>query len=590
MRKLKATAIVLASFLVFSACESVTLNPSHSVNESVVSVPDIPEGTIPEDISLDDTSGMDFGFTDRDLKTEYDEKAESVSGNKINITAEGTYVITGNITSVTVNASDSAKIRIELDNAKINNENGPAVYISKADKVFITAKENTENEISDGSSYTYSADVDADGAIFSRADLTVNGTGKITVKGNNKHGIVSKDDLVIANCTLDVSAENVALNGKDCIKISDSTIKAVAGSDGLRSDNDEDKTRGYVYIQSGKIDITSGNDGIQAETAVRIDNAELNISAGGGSGTALNNSTESFKGIKATSDIVIHNGEFLINSKDDCIHSNNTVCITNGKFILSSGDDGIHGDTDLSISGGDVTISKSYEGLESSRIFISGGNIDITASDDGINAAGGNDSSAVGGRPGMGGFSNGVGEITISGGNTTVNASGDGIDSNGTIAITGGVTLVSGPTNNGNGAFDYDGSATVTGGVLIALGSAGMAQSFTNAENQGVIFLNVGNQAAKTTFKLCDENGKEIISFTPPKTYQTAVVTTPQLLDGNTYKIFCGDTEVSSITMSGLLYGGSGGMGPGGGDPGGKPVRPPEGGNPPDRPNPPGRW
>ncbi len=533
-----------------------------------------------------DTSGMDFGFTDRDLKTEYDENAESLSGDKINITAEGTYVLTGNINSVTVNAADTAKIQIILDNAKINNPDGPAVYISKADKVFITAKENTENEITDGSGYSYSADVDADGAVFSRADLTLNGSGKITVKGNNKHGVVSKDDLVIANCTLNVNAKNVALNGKDCIKISDSTVKAVSGTDGLRSDNTEDATRGYIYIQSGKIDITSGNDGIQAETAVRIDSGEITVSAGGGSGNALQSSTDSFKGIKATSDIIIYNGVFKINSKDDCIHSNNTICITNGKFALSSGDDGIHADTDLSVSGGEITVSKSYEGLESSRIFISGGNINITASDDGLNAAGGNDSSSVGGRPGMGGFSNGIGEIVISGGQTEINASGDGIDSNGTISVTGGVTLVSGPTNNGNGSFDYDGSATVTGGVLIALGSAGMAQSFTSAENQGVIFLNVGNQAGGTTFKLCDSDGKEITSFAPAKAYQTAVVTAPQILDGKTYKIICGETEVSEITMSGLLYGGSGMGGPGGGFPG----EPGGGGPRPDRPTPPGRW
>ncbi len=581
MKKRSIVSLLLSSLLILTAC-----NNTSPVEESTVPIPDISEGTIPEDISINDMSGMDFGFTDRDLKTEYDENAESLSDDKINITAEGTYVLTGNITSVTVNASDTAKIQIILDNAKINNPDGPAVYISKADKVFITAKENTENEITDGKGYSYSADVDADGAIFSRADLTVNGSGKITVKGNNKHGIVSKDDLIIANCTLDVSAENVALNGKDCIKINGSNIKAVAGSDGLRSDNDEDKTRGYVYIQSGKIDITSGNDGIQAETAVRIDGGEITVSAGGGSGNALQSSTDSFKGIKATSDIIIHNGDFKINSQDDCIHSNNTVCITNGKFALSSGDDGIHGDTDLSVSGGEITVSKSYEGLESSRIFISGGKINITASDDGLNAAGGNDSSSVGGRPGMGGFSNGIGEIVISGGQTEINASGDGIDSNGTISVTGGVTLVSGPTNNGNGSFDYDGSATVTGGVLIALGSAGMAQSFTAAENQGVIFLNVGNQSGGTTFKLCDIDGKEITSFTPSKAYQTAVVTAPQILNGKTYKIVCGETEVSEITMDGLLYGGSGMGGPGGGFPGG-----PGGGGPrPDRPTPPGRW
>lgn len=579
MKKARLIVLFLALVLALSACGSETAN-----NESSYSPPDISEGEIPEDISSADLSGMDFTFSDRDLKNDYD-KSESVSGKEIKITAEGTYSLTGDITSITVDAPDTAKVQIILDNAKINNPNGPAIYVAQADKVFLTAKEDTENLISDGSGYTHS-DGSVDGAVFSRADLTVNGNGKITVNANNKHGVVSKDDLVIANCILDVTAKNVALNGKDCVKISQAEIKAVSGTDAIRSDNSEDKTRGYIYIQSGKLDITSGNDGFQAETAIKIDNGDIKILSGKGSGNSLTNSTDSFKGIKASSDIVIKNGSFSIDSADDCIHSNNTICITDGNFDLSSGDDGIHADTDLSISGGEITVKKSYEGLESSRIFISGGNIDITASDDGLNAAGGNDSSAMGGRPGMGGFSNGIGEIVISGGYTLINSSGDGIDSNGTVAVTGGVTLVSGPTNGGNGSFDYDGSATVTGGVLIALGSAGMAQSFSSAENQGVIFTNVGNQQAKTTFKLCDENNKEIVSFTPEKPYQTAVVTAPEIQNGKTYTIVCGGTEIAEITMTELLYGGSGGMGGpggfGGGMGGGRPEKPnfPGGGRP----------
>lgn len=575
------TVLILCGALLLSSCGN---DPS----ESTGNVINVPEGSAPEDLSTADLTGMDFSFSDRDLENGYEEnEAETLSGSEVKITAEGTYVLTGDIISVTVNASDTAKIQIVLDNANINNPNGPGIYITGADKVFLTLKDNTENTITDGSGYTYSADADADGAIFSRSDLTVNGNGKLTVNANNKHGIVSKDDLVIVSAGITVKSKNAGISGKDCVKITDAELDITAGSDGIRSDNTEDSERGYIYIKSGKINITSGNDGLQAETAIRIDTAEISIAAGGGSGNSLSDSTDSFKGIKAASDIIINGGSFAVNSKDDCIHSNNTICITDGNFDLSSGDDGVHADTDLSVSGGTIVISKSFEGLESSRIFISGGKIDITASDDGLNAAGGNDSSSMGGRPGMGGFSNGIGEILISGGYTLVNSTGDGLDSNGTFAITGGVVLVSGPTNNGNGAFDYDGSASVTGGVLIALGSSGMAQSFSSAENQGAIFCNFTTQNAKTSFALCDSDGKAIVSFTPAKAYQSVAVTAPEIRNGGSYKIVCGGTvsgadqngfaqnaEISGgttlqeITMTSLLYG-SGGMGMGGTQPGG---------------------
>lgn len=582
--------IILA--LLLSSCSSGDIGVSQ--------IASVPEGTVPEDLSSADLTGMDFSFTDRDLAGTF-ENAQSLSGNEINITSEGVYIVTGEVAALTVSAPDDAKVQIVLDNAKIGNQSGPAIYIASADKVFITLKEGTKNTVSDVSGYTYSADADADGAIFSRADLTINGSGVLTVNAGNKHGIVSKDDLVIASANVTVNAKNVALSGKDCIKISNAALSLTAGSDGMRADNTDDDTRGFVFIESGKIAITAGNDGIQAETAVKITAAELNITSGGGSGGTLSNSDESFKGIKAASDIIINGGKYTVSSKDDCIHSNNTICITDGEFFLSSGDDGIHADTDLSVSGGNITVSKSYEGLESSRIFISGGNINVTASDDGLNAAGGNDGSALGGRPGMGGFSNGIGEILVSGGYTLVNASGDGLDSNGTFAITGGVVLVSGPTNNGNGAFDYDGSASVTGGVLIALGASGMAQGFSNAENQGAIFTSFTTQAANTSFALCDSDGKAIVSFTPQKAYQSVAVTAPEIQNGGSYKIVCGGsingadangfarnaeisggTALTEITMSSLLYNAGGMGGPGGGMP--------PGGGRPDGGRPGGRW
>lgn len=550
------------------------------------------------DVNTADTSQMDFAFTDRELAGTYTQAVDISPSAGQTITKAGTYILCGNITDtmITVAVGENDKVQLVLDNATIANSKGPAIYVKSADKVFITLKEGTVNTVSDGTSYEITdGDTTLDAAIFSRADLAINGSGTLHVNGNYKHGITSKDDLVITAEKLNITAKNVGLDGKDCVKISAGSVTINAGSDGIRSDNAEDAHRGYVYIQKGTLDITAGNDGIQAETVLKIDTADMTVTAGGGSKQSLGSSSESFKGLKASSDILIAGGNYTIDSKDDCIHSNHTVSITDGSFVLSSGDDGIHGDTDLGISGGNIRITKSYEGLEATNIKISGGNISVVASDDGINDAGGMDGSSMNGRPGMGGFSSSTGTVVICGGYIVVDASGDGLDSNGTLEITGGITLVSGPTNSGNGTLDYENSANITGGTLVAIGSSGMAQSIGSTGERGVLACTLTSQSGGTSFIVLDSEGKVVLSFTPAKTYNCAVVTSPDMIAGNTYTVvvggvvdgadengyatnttYTGGTTLGSLQISngtstsGMMGGGGGGQQPPGGNrPGG---------------------
>ena len=527
-----------------------------------------------EDISYANTSEMDFTFTNRDENSAYDSKPLEVNDSVVEITKEGTYLLSGTYTSVNVNVSDSEKVQIVLDNATIKNSAGPAICIEAGDKVFITLAEGSKNVVSDGSSYELVVDDSTvDGAIFSKSDLTINGSGSLEVNGNLKHGIVSKDDLVVVDSTLNITSNGVGLDGKDCVKVKNATLNINATSDGIRSDNSEDENRGYVYIESGTLNIEAGNDGIQAETVLKIVDGTFNIQTGIGSSGYLSTSDESYKGLKAVSDILISNGSFTIDSQDDCIHSNNTLSISKGTFELSSGDDGIHADTDLLIAGGNINITKSYEGIEASVIKITGGVIEVVASDDGLNAAGGTQESTTtasttstimktsttsnkyggpggqqpggnmggGDRPGMGNFTNSYGEIYITGGYIYLNASGDGVDSNGIVEITGGITLVSGPTNNGNAAFDYENSASVNGGTLIALGSSGMAQS-VGSDDQGVLGFTMGTQGAGTSLVIVDEDGNLVISITGEKQYQCAVISSPDIKSGDTYTVIVGAT------------------------------------------------
>lgn len=488
------------------------------------------------------TGTMDFTFTDRDLAGTYKTaEAVDISGSAdMTITKEGVYLLTGTITDtmITIAAGDSDKVQLVLNNVTIENSTGPAIYIQSADKVFITAPAGTVNTISDGTSYEYTdGDTNVDGAIFSKADLTINGSGGLTVKGNNKHGIVSKDDLVICDTTLSVSAENVGMDGKDCVKVSSATCSIAAGTDGIRSSNEEDADRGYVYLASGEMNIYAGKDGIQAATVIRAEDIKLAIATGSGSETSLSDSGESYKGMKAASDIVITGGSYSINSTDDAIHSNGNITISGGVFDLASGDDGIHADTDLTISDGDITVTKSYEGVEATNILISGGRVILTASDDGINAAGGMDSSSMGGRPGQGMFSGSTGTVTISGGYIWMDAAGDGVDSNGTLEISGGITLVCGPTNSANAAIDYETSSNITGGVLVALGASGMAQ-MVNSDTQGIIGCSFSNVTG--SFILCDSAGNVVVSLNNDKSYSSAIVTAPDLNVGESYTVVIG--------------------------------------------------
>ena len=410
MKKTVISVLILCACLLLSSCgkKNTASGTNNISNMSAVT-----------EISTDD---MDFEFSNNDTTYDYDEsEAKTVADSEktVKITAEGTYVVSGEHESITVSAPDTAKVRIILKNATVSNTSGPAIYIEKADKVFITAYKDTTNTLSDGTSYTGDfKDTNIDGTIFSKTDLTLSGEGTLNITGNCKCGVVSKDDLIICGLNLTVKSTGCALEGKDCVKIKDAAITVSAGSDGIRSTNTEKSNKGFVYIETGNIDITSGNDGIQAATVLKAANGSIKITAGGGAAdtkqnfggrnmpgfggkTQTTDDEESTNGLKAGSLILIDEGGFEVSSKKDSFHSNGDIEINGGSFTAAAGEDGFHADNNLIINGGSITVSQSYEGLEGQKVTVTGGNIDITASDDGINAASPSSSgSSVGGRLG----------------------------------------------------------------------------------------------------------------------------------------------------------------------------------------------
>ena len=465
-------------------------------------------------------------FTKRDLAGTYDESEAvkiTLSGKTaacnssnvqiedgvVTIKAAGVYVLSGTLTdgTIVVDAGDDDKVQLVLDGVSIMAADYAAIYAKNADKVFVTLAEGAGNSLTVSGDYVQTDDNNVDAVIFAKCDLTLNGTGSLTVKDNMGHGIVSKDDLVVTGGTYTIYSQDHCLNGKDSVRIADGTFNLSCDEDGIHAGND-DQQDGYVYIEGGDINI-------------------------------------------------------------------------------SVGDDAIHAEGLLIITGGDIDVSKSCEGVEGDKILVTGGDIDVISSDDGFNAAGGSSGSGdnhdgFGGGPGMDGVdmdADSDAYILITGGTININADGDGIDSNGCIGITGGSVYVLGPSDNGNGAMDYGICAAITGGEIVAVGGSGMAQGFGDESTQCSALVNFDEWVdAGETITLTDSDGKEVLSYKVDKKFNSVVISTSDMKQGDNYTLTVGD-QSSTFTLDDITYSeDSGGMQrPGGNSDDGNMQRP--GGN-----------
>lgn len=585
MKTWKMLPLLLCALLLFSACgkKIEEIGPDASVPS-----PDGAEGT---ENTASTAGEADFSntdadmFTDRDSRDTYDEEESvrillsgetavcdsdsvQISGTTVTILKEGTYLLSGSLTDgrIVVDAGKKDKVQLVLEGVSVHSGTSAALYVLGADKVFVTLAEGTENTFSNGGGFVPVDDSNIDGAVFSKQDLTFNGTGSLTVTSPGGHGIVCKDDLVFTGGNYTVTAASHGLQANDSVRLTGASLAINAGKDGVHAENAEDETLGFVYISGGSLDITAAGDGISAAAYLQIEGGAFSIVAGGGS--ASGQSDTSCKGMKAAGDLLVHGGSFAVDSTDDAVHANGNITVTGGTFALSTGDDGFHADDTLHIAGGSILITKSYEGLEALHVEISGGDIRLTATDDGINAAGGADQSGFGGafggndrfggrggRPGGGGgfggggpggmpgmSGNSDGTIVISGGTIYVKASGDCIDANGTLEISGGEVTVCGPTQGDTAVLDFDLTGVITGGRFIGTGSSMMAQTFTSSE-QGVLALSVGNQSAGTEIVLTDPSGKELVRYAPELPFQIAIISLPELVKGEVYSITVGTSS-----------------------------------------------
>ena len=395
-----------------------------------------------------------------------------IDGTDVSITAAGTYVFSGDCDngSITVKKGVTG-VTIVLNGLTLTNDDSAAITLNKTAEASLIAAAGTTNTVADTEG---SSDENAAVKVKSGAALAIGGTGTLTVDGNAKNGIKGAADAVItvAEVKLNINAADDGLSCDDELNITGGTLSITAGGDAVKAspdtgENPDTTSLGNVTISGGTLTLNAAADGIQADGDLTISGGTFHVKTNGGHTTALTDDSASCKGFKAGKTLTVTGGTLTVDSADDALHANTDVTISGGTLTLATGDDGVHADNDLvigtkgasSTSTPRINITASYEGLEGTTVTVYSGDIDVAASDDGVNAA----NSTLGERSDKY-------AINIAGGDLYIDAGSDGLDSNNDISMTGGKVEVYGADAMMDAAIDYDGTFTLSGGTLFGAG------------------------------------------------------------------------------------------------------------------------
>ncbi len=304
-------------------------------------------------------------FSDRDLAGTYDDSEAvdvilegdtascggdgvTISGSTVTITKKGVYRLSGTLSGMVIVDAGEDKVQLVLDGAVIESAESAAIYVRQADKVFITLAEGSENALSNGGTYTAIDDNKINAVVFSKDDLTLNGSGSLKVNAKAGSGISCKDDMVITGGVYTVNAEKHGIAAKDSLAVSDGTFIVTSGEDGVRADNDDDESKGSVYIGGGTFTISAADDGLHASAGLIIADGTIDIVT----------SEEGLEGL--TVDIL--GGEISVASSDDGINAAGgaSSSVNQGRGMFENNTNAW-----IRISGGTVYVNAGGDGLDS---------------------------------------------------------------------------------------------------------------------------------------------------------------------------------------------------------------------------------
>ena len=476
-----------------------------------------------------DIDGLYIGLLDDNSMT--NSTNVEIKSNVITIKSGGTYTLTGLLTDGQIIVDTNDAVELILDSVSINSDYSAAIYVEDADGgVIITLADGTTNTLSDGSSHT---DEEITSVLYSKDTMTLQGTGTLIIDANYKDGIVSKDSLVIEDGVYEITSTGDAIYGKDSLTINGGDFTIFTGDGSAAAPIQEEEMGGGIGGPPGRPGSTT--------TTTEIDETDEG----------------SFKALKTQGTLTINDGTFLIDSYEDAIHSDTEILIYGGTFSIESGDDAIHADTLLTIFDGDIDIDYSAEGLESFSIIIEGGDISITAYDDGLNATNGTNTSVGGAadHPDNGEYDLSTDpHIIINDGTLLVESTGDGIDANGVVIINGGTVYVNGKGNSAGiieSPIDFDITGVVNGGTVIALGTSTMAYEFDDEKSTQTSFQVTfgGFYSIGTSIEILDENETVLTTMSSTNTFETLIFSSEELEQGGTYYLLIG-TDMYTVTLS----------------------------------------
>lgn len=414
-----------------------------------------------------------ISFTDSAVMADGAYSGYEIEGTDVSITAAGTYVFSGDCDdgSITVKKGVTG-VTLVLNGLTLTNADSAAITLNKTAEAALIAAAGSENTVADTAGAN---DENAAVKVKSGASLSLSGTGTLSACGNAKNGIKGASDAVITvdELTLNIEAADDGLSCDDELTIKGGRVNITAGGDAVKASLDTDDAEnpdttslGNVTVSGGTMTLMAANDGVQADGDLTISGGTFAVTANGGHTTALNDDSASCKGLKAGKTLTVSGGTVNVDSADDALHAND-VTVSGGTLTLASGDDAVHADNDLvvgvkgssSTSNPKIDITASYEGLEGTTVSVYSGDIDVAASDDGVNAA----NSDLGERSDKY-------AIHIADGDLYIDAGSDGLDSNNDITMTGGKVEVYGADAMMDAAIDYDGTFTLSGGTLFGAG------------------------------------------------------------------------------------------------------------------------